>query len=66
MSGVDQPRSHMVDGWGSVWRNKAPRPHTHRNTTRQAMDGLWIEAHGQQKQLNDPNNNLNTPTIGRR
>ena len=40
-----------------------------RNTARQAMDGLWTEARGQQKQSNDPGNNqhiLNTPTIGRR
>ena len=32
------------------------------------MDGLWTEARGQQKQLNDPGNNqhnLNTPTAGR-
>ena len=41
----------------------------HRNTARQAMDGLWTEVCGQQKQSNDPGNNqhiLNTPTIGRR
>ena len=39
------------------------------NTARQAMDGLWTEARGQQKQSNDPANNqhiLNTPIIGRR
>ena len=43
--------------------------HTHRNTVRQAMDGLWTEARGKQKQSNDPGNNqhiLNTPAIGRR
>ena len=42
--------------------------HAHRNTVRQAMDGLWTEARGQQKQSNDPGNNqhiLNTPIIGR-
>ena len=42
---------------------------THRNAARQAMDGLWTEARGQQKQSNDPGNNqhiLNTPIIGRR
>ena len=42
---------------------------THGNEARQAMDGLWTEARGQQKQSNDPGNNqhiLNTPTIGRR
>ena len=45
----------------------APGPH--RNTARQATDGLWTEARGQQKQSNDPGSNqhiLNTPTIGRR
>ena len=39
------------------------------HTARQAMDGLWTEARGRQKQSNDPGNNqhiLNTPTIGRR
>ena len=33
------------------------------------MDGLWTEAHGQQKQPNDPGNSQhipNTPTIERR
>ena len=58
---------HMGDGPDSVWRNRAPGPH--RNTARQAMDGLWTEVCGQQKQSNDPGNNqhiLNTPTIGRR
>ena len=47
--------------------NRAPGPH--RNTARQAMDGLWTEVCGQQKQSNDPGNNqhiLNTPIIGRR
>ena len=56
----------MVDGWDSAWRNRA---HAHRNTARQAMDGLWTEAREQQKQSNNPGNNqqiLNTPTIGRR
>ena len=41
----------------------------HRNTARQAMDGLWTEVCGQHKQSNDPGNNqhiLNTPIIGRR
>ena len=59
----------MVDGPDSAWRNRAPRPHTHRSTTRQATDGLLTEARGQQKQSNDPANNqhiLNTPIIGRR
>ena len=58
---------HMVDGPDSAWRNRAPGPH--RNTARQAMDGLWTEVCGQQKQSNDPGNNqhiLNTPTTGRR
>ena len=43
--------------------------HTHRNTARQDVDGLWTEVCGQQKQSNDPGNNphiLNMPTIGRR
>ena len=32
----------MVDGRDSVWRNRAPGPHAHRNTARQAMDrGAW-------------------------
>ena len=59
----------MVDGPDSAWRNRAPGPHAHRNTGRQAMDGLWTEVCGQQKQSNDPGNNqhiLNTPIIGRR
>ena len=59
----------MVDGWDSARRNRAPGPHAHRNTARQAMDSQWTEARGQQKQSNDPGNNqhiLNTPTIGRR
>ena len=59
--------AHMVDGPDSAWRNRAPGHH--RNTVRQAMDGLWTEVCGQQKQSNDPGNNqhiLNTPTIGRR
>ena len=58
----------MVDGRDSAWRNRAPGPHAHRTTARKAMDGLWTEAHGQQKQSNDPSNNqhiLNTPIIGR-
>ena len=40
-----------------------------KNTARQATDGLWTEARGQQKQSNDPGNNqhiLKTPIIGRR
>ena len=57
----------MVDGPDRAWRNRAPGPH--RNTARQAMDSLWTEVCGQQKQSNDPGNNqhiLNTPIIGRR
>ena len=59
----------MVDGRDSAWRNRAPGSHAHRNTARQATDGLWTAARGQQKQSNDPGNNqhiLNTPIIGRR
>ena len=51
-------------GGDSAWRNRAPGPDAHRNTARQATDGLWTEARGQQKQSNDPGNNqhiLNTP-----
>ena len=62
-------KGHMVDGRDSAWRNRAPRPHAHRNTPRQAMDGLWTEARGQQTQSHNPGNNqhiLNTPIIGRR
>ena len=71
-SGADQPRGgkgHMVDGRDNAWRKRAPEPHARRTTARQAPDGLWTEARGQQKQSNDPGNNqhiLNTPTIGRR
>ena len=59
----------MVDGRDSAWRNRAPGPHTHRDTVSQAMDGLWTEVRGQPKQSNDPGNNqhiLNMPTIGLR
>ena len=52
---------HMVDGRDSAWRNRAPGPHAHRNTARQAMDGLWTEARGQQTQSNDPGNNQHNP-----
>jgi hypothetical protein len=44
----------MVDGRDSAWRNRAPGPHAHRNSARQATDGLWTEARGQHKQSNDP------------
>ena len=46
---------------------KTPMPA--RGGHRQAMDGLWPEVCGQQKQSNDPGNNqhiLNTPITGRR
>ena len=49
----------MVDGPDSAWRNRAPGPH--RNTARQAMDGLWTEARGQQKQSNGRGNNQHNP-----
>ena len=58
----------MVDGVDSAWRSMAPEPHAQGNTARQAMNGLWTEARGQQKQSNDPHNNhdnLNMPTTGR-
>ena len=54
---------------GQRVEEQAPGPHAHRTTVRQAMDGLWTGARGQQKQSNDPGNNqhiLNTPTVGRR
>ena len=50
-----------MDGRDSAWRKKAPGPHAHRNTARQATDGLWTEARGQQKQSNDPGNNQHNP-----
>ena len=56
-SGADQPsggKGHMVDGRDSAWRNRASGPHAHRNTARQATDGLWTEGRGKQKQSNDP------------
>ena len=59
----------MVDGPDSARRNRAPGPHAHRNTARQATDGLWTEVCGRQKQSNDPGNNQhspNTPTTGLR
>ena len=51
-------------GWvgGLAWggrRNRAPGPH--RNTARQAMDGLWTEVCGRQTQSNDPGNNQHNP-----
>ena len=53
----------MVDGPDSAWRNRAPGPHAHRNTARQALDGLWTEVWGQQKQSNDPRNNTAQPPV---
>ena len=49
----------MVDGPDSAWRNRAPGPH--RNTARQAMDGLRTDVWGRQKQSNDPRNNQHNP-----
>ena len=55
----------MVDGPDSAWRNRAPGPQgtwaSHGNAARQAMDGLWMEVCGQQKQSNDPGNNQHNP-----
>ena len=42
-----------VDGRDNAWRNRAPGLHAHRNTARQATDGLWAEVCGRQKQSND-------------
>ena len=56
-------KKQQPDGGGGGLRE------AHRNTARQAMDGLWTEVCGQQKQSNDTSNNqhiLNTPIIGRR
>ena len=72
LGGLGQCRGGVFGRWGGGygyggWRNRAPGPH--RNTARQAMDGLWTEVCGQQKPSNDPSNNqhiLNTPIIGRR
>ena len=46
-------------GPDSEWRNRAPG--LHRNTARQATDGLWTEVCGQQTQSNDPGNNQHNP-----
>ena len=51
----------MVDGRDSAWRNRAFGPHAHGNAERQAMNGLWTEARGQQTQSNDPGNNQHNP-----
>ena len=59
--GGGEPIGASASGRGpdSAWRNRAPGPH--RNTARQAMDGLWTEACGQRKQSNDPGNNQHNP-----
>ena len=71
--GVGAPEAVTPRVWGSLRPAgrppRPPGPHAHRNTARQAMDGLWTEARGQQKQSNDPGNNQhspNTPTTGLR
>ena len=45
----------------SASRGGRGAPGPHRNTVRQAMDGLWTKARGQQTQLNDPHNNQHNP-----
>ena len=57
------PGMHWKGGGGqdSALRNRAPGPHAHGNTARQATDGLWTEVCGQQKQSNDPRNNQHNP-----
>ena len=58
------PRSggvYGVDGRDNAWRSRAPGPHAHGNAARQAVDGLWTEACGQQNQSNDPRNNQHNP-----
>ena len=54
-----------MDGWDSMWRNRAPGPHAHGNTARQAMDGLWTEARGQQKQPATSNQQQTSKSTGR-
>ena len=46
-------------------RNRAPGLQAYGNAARQVVDGLRTEVCGQQ-QSNDPRNNPNTPTTGRR
>ena len=55
------PRAWGPEGGGGGDRNRAPGPHAHRTTARQAMDGLWTEVRGQQNQSNDPGNNQHNP-----
>ena len=53
-------REGEKDIWWTAGTTRGGTGHlglTHRNTARQAMDGLWTEARGQQKQSNDPGNN---------
>ena len=55
-----QPRSFSAHSW---WVGRSG------TCLGGAMDGLWTEVCGQQKQSNDPSNNqhiLNTPITGRR
>ena len=56
-------------GGGDTMRSRARGAHAHGNAARQAINGLWTEVCGQQKQSNDPGNNQHnpsTPTTGRR
>ena len=55
----DLPLGARLGGGGG--RAGARGPHAHRNTARQATDGLWTEARGQHKQSNDPRNNQHNP-----
>ena len=71
MEGTVQKGARWCVGGGSgqCVEEQGTWPHAHRNTARQATDGLWTEALGQQKQSNGPGNNqhiLNTPIVGRR
>ena len=64
---LSSKRPCLISGGGGGGGKRGPRAHG--NTARQAMDGLWTEARGQQTQSNDPRNNqhiLNRPIIGRR
>ena len=68
-------KGHVVVGRDSGCRSRARGPHAHRNTARQATDGLWTEARGQHKQVDGNTSQTtpaststtpNTPTTGRR
>ena len=56
------PNGPVDDAARGGWHRRGRGgPHAHRNTARQAMDGLWTEARGQPKQSTDPHNNQHNP-----